>query len=148
MGNVVKQKLVKIDLLNPYPEVTAYHLTNTASEGYCYGGHATQMSVAGGAIYILWTLKQERLITEEGVPCPVIGCNFVAPKMSADGTNLNSKKEERSNYLCPIHRIYISPSTFEYEEPTTSILWPEDKETVLILSKSGKRTWSRMGRGL
>jgi len=66
--------------------------------------------------------------------------------MTADGLNLNSSKDKLSSYLCPKHRIYISPSTFEYGEPTTSLLWPEDKETAFKLSKAGKRTWSRMGR--
>jgi len=93
-----------------------------------------------------WTLKQERTITEKGVPCPVIGCDFVAPRMTANGPNLDSSKEKLSDYLCPKHRIYISPTTFEYEEPTISLLWPEDKETAIRLSKAGKRTWSRMGR--
>lgn len=93
-----------------------------------------------------WILKPERVITDENIPCPVIGCDFVAPRMTADGLNLNSSKDKLSSYLCLKHRIYISPSTFQYEEPTTSLLWPEDKEMALRLSKAGKRTWSRMGR--
>jgi len=239
MSDIMKQKLIKMNISMDSPEQTAHFLTTAASDGYCYGGHATQMKVGGGAIYIRkygvytdnclfwlnpasggslfhawrigcqsiknsleeelsrlieyensigfslialipidafmkdeagpgtiayyalferqaesksplmldrWTLKQERVITEENVPCPVIGCGFVAPRMTADGLNLNSSKDKLSSYLCPKHRIYISPSTFEYGEPTTSLLWPEDKETAFKLSKAGKRTWSRMGR--
>ncbi|WP_041737733.1 hypothetical protein [Caldicellulosiruptor owensensis] len=239
MSDIMKQKLIKLNISMDLPEKTAHFLTNAASDGYCYGGHAAQVKLGGGAIYIRnygvytddcifwlnrasggslfhawrigyqskrssieeelsrivehensigfslislipidafmkdeagpgtiayyalferraesksplmldrWTLRQERIITEENVPCPVIGCDFVAPRMTADGLNLNSSKDKLSSYLCPKHRIYISPSTFEYEEPTTSLLWPEDKETALKLSKAGKRTWSRMGR--
>ncbi len=93
-----------------------------------------------------WTLKQERIITQDGVDCPVIGCDFVAPRMKANDLNLDISKKKLSDFLCPKHLIYISPSPFEYAKPTTSILWPEDKETVIKISKSGKRTWSRMGR--
>jgi hypothetical protein len=239
MSDIMKQKLIKLNISMDLPEKTAHFLTNAASDGYCYGGHAAQVKLGGGAIYIRnygvytddcifwlnrasggslfhawrigyqskrssieeelsrivehensigfslislipidafmkdeagpgtiayyalferraesksplmldrWTLRQERIITEENVPCPVIGCDFVAPRMTADGLNLNSSKDKLSSYLCPKHRIYISPSTFEYEEPTTSLLWPEDKETALKLSKAGKRTWNRMGR--
>ncbi|EYE88174.1 hypothetical protein Q428_09475 [Fervidicella metallireducens AeB] len=239
MSDILRQKLIKLNISMPSPEKTAHILTTAASDGYCYGGHATQMKVGGGAIYIRnygvytdnclfwlnnaskgslfhawqigyrsiktslenelnrliehensigfnlvalipidaftkdevgpgtvsyyalferraesksplmpdrWTLKPERIITDENVSCPVIGCDFDAPRMTADGLNLNSSKDKLSSYLCPRHGIYISPSTFEYEEPTTSLIWPEDKETALRISKSGKRTWSRMGR--
>lgn len=93
-----------------------------------------------------WTLRPERVATEEGVPCPVIGCDFVAPRMTGAGPNLGSSKDGLSDYLCPRHRIYISPTTFEYEEPATSLLWPGDKETAQRLAGAGKRTWARMGR--
>jgi len=69
-----------------------------------------------------WTLKPERIITDDSVCCPVIGCDFAAPRMTAGGLNLNSINDKLTSYYCPIHRIYISPSTFEYEEPNTSLL--------------------------
>lgn len=235
----MKQKLIKMNISMDSPEQIAHFLTTAVSDGYCYGGHAVQLKVGGGAIYTRnygvytddclfwlnpasggslfhawrigyqsiknslekelnrlieyenfigfslvalipidafmkdeagpgtiayyalferqaesksplmldrWILKPERVITDENIPCPVIGCDFVAPRMTADGLNLNSSKDKLSSYLCLKHRIYISPSTFQYEEPTTSLLWPEDKEMALRLSKAGKRTWSRMGR--
>lgn len=48
----MKQKLIKMNISMDSPEQIAHFLTTAASDGYCYGGHATQMKVGGGAIYI------------------------------------------------------------------------------------------------
>lgn len=96
-----------------------------------------------------WSLKVERPATQE-LPCPVLGCRQTFPPMSKHGLNLNSPKEKLEAYLCPEHRIYVSPSTFEYEDPKQSILWhlPQDLHELegIKQAKGGKRTWSRMGR--
>jgi len=95
-----------------------------------------------------WSLKDNR---EESVsvPCPVLGCKYSVDRMTKNGPNLDSDKTLLYNYLCPDHRIYISPSTFEYENPLQSILWrtPADKDALSVFRiPNGKRTWSRMGR--
>ena len=98
-----------------------------------------------------WVMKEERHSDEQRVPCPVIGCTFAAPRMSRDGVNLDDLPEDRrGDFMCPRHRIYISPTTFEYEDPRSSILWqnPEELKLVNLLENltNGKRTWKRMGR--
>lgn len=94
--------------------------------------------------------KQGRPVTGGEVPCPVIGCTFTAPKMAQGGVNLDGPKSNLAGYLCPHHRIYASPSTFEYEDPSTSMIWPGDTEATataqVLTGRGGKRTWSRMGR--
>jgi len=95
------------------------------------------------------TLKLTRRAGDR-VPCPVCGCTTEVPRMRRGSLNLNSKKEALSDFRCGKHGIYISPTTFEYEDPSRSILWqtPDDMEALKALLKveGGKRTWSRMGR--
>lgn len=95
------------------------------------------------------TLKLTRSAGDR-VPCPVCGCTTEVPRMRKGSLNLNSKKEALSDFRCENHGIYISPTTFEYEDPSRSILWqsPDDMKAVKTLQKvkGGKRTWSRMGR--
>jgi hypothetical protein len=71
--------------------------------------------------------------------------------MSKAGVNLDNLPEDRrGDFMCPRHRIYISPTTFEYENPRSSLLWqsPEELRLIDILEDptNGKRTWKRMGR--
>ena len=92
-----------------------------------------------------WLLKEERIVDSDTVACPVIGCDFVAPRMHK-GLDLNSSPDDLATYLCPHHRIFISPSTFAYEDPTVSLLWETDLPLVKEIAAAGKRTWSRLGR--
>jgi len=106
------------------------------------GGEGTTISLDK------WSLKNNR---EElaSVPCPALGCKHSVDRMTKKGPNLDSAKTLLYNYLCPDHRIYISPSTFEYENPLQSILWrtPADEDALSVFRiPNGKRTRSRMGR--
>ena len=93
-----------------------------------------------------WLLKEERTVDSDSVACPVIGCDFVAPRMHK-GEDLNSSPDKLTDqYLCPHHRIFISPSTFAYEDPSVSLLWETDRPLVKEIAAVGKRTWSRQGR--
>jgi len=96
-----------------------------------------------------WSMNETREFFD-AVPCPVLGCRHVLARMTSQGPNLHSPKGHLENYLCPDHRIYVSPSTFEYENPLQSILWraPDDKAALDVINNTsgGKRTWSRMGR--
>lgn len=95
-------------------------------------------------------LKSQRLVLGGRVPCPVKGCSRSFPRMTQRGPNLNSSKDLLQDFLCEEHGIYVSPTTFEYQDRYRNIIWksPEDIEHVHLLenSASGKRTWSRMGR--
>jgi len=97
-----------------------------------------------------WAMKETRDNTKAFVPCPVLGCRQVLPRMTSQGPNLGSAKDQIAAYLCPEHRVFVSPSTFEYEARFQSILWrsPDDEEALRVVEGvlGGKRTWSRMGR--
>lgn len=99
-------------------------------------------------------MKAARTADSDGVPCPVAGCDFVARRMTKSGSNLDARRDEFENqkelYMCPRHRIFISPTTFEYENPECSLLWGDDDELRLARfladPANGKRTWTRLGR--
>lgn len=97
-----------------------------------------------------WILKPNRPVEDDYVSCPVMGCEFKVPCMTRDGPDLDHDQEKLKDYFCPQHMIFISPSTFEYKEPLTSIIWQE-KEDLAALNRvkisTGKRgAWRRMGR--
>ena len=96
-----------------------------------------------------WVMKETRG-TGDQIACPVIGCDFEAPRMKAIGPNLDRERDQLGPYLCPTHRIWVSPSTFEYEDPDCSILWRDAGPLAdlrdLCNVKGGKRTWARRGR--
>lgn len=74
--------------------------------------------------------------------------------MTKNGVNLDAHRDELESqkelYMCPKHRIYISPTTFECENPECSLLWGDDDELrlarLLANPANGKRTWMRLGR--
>ena len=88
-------------------------------------------------MYGIKELKEHIRITENSVECPVNGC---------------SKKVERQrntfrrneNFLCEEHGIYISPSTFEYKNPSMNILWEDDLK--LLEQILGHKRESRIAR--
>jgi len=59
------------------------------------------------------------------VECPVKGCSVKVYRQR------NSFKREQ-NYLCPIHKIYISPSTFEYDTEKENLLWFDNPDRLLF----------------
>ncbi len=61
-------------------------------------------------------LRAERHITGEHVLCPVKGCS-----KEVERQRVQYQKVEA--YKCTKHDIYISPSTFEYENYENNLLW-------------------------
>jgi len=60
------------------------------------------------------------------VECPVKGCNHIVPRQR--------KVFKRSEqFKCPEHGIFISPSTFEYENKLENILWKDAVDRDLLL---------------
>lgn len=96
------------------------------------------------------SLKSQRQADHQEVECPVLGCPVMVPRMRGDGDNLDKSNDTLGPYMCPNHRIFISPSTFEYVNPSQSILWHDetDIEDVKVLRtlSGGKHNWRRMGR--
>lgn len=80
-------------------------------------------------------LKKTQL-TSKTVPCPVLGCHHNAEKAKS-GDKLRQRR-----FLCKQHHIYISPSTFAYENESDNILWGYD---ILQEHKADKRE-SRIAR--
>ena len=84
-------------------------------------------------MYGLHNLKPLRPITATTVPCPVLGCNVVLPRQ-------RNEFQCRPEFLCPQHRLYISPTTFEYENEGDNLLWTGDVDRTLL-------TWIKAVKG-
>ena len=84
-------------------------------------------------------LKESIVITEATVECPVKGCSEKVERQREV-----FKREER--FKCPKHNIYISPSTFEYQNESDNLLW-KDKTDLDLFGKIKKvKRESRIAR--
>lgn len=84
-------------------------------------------------------LKNTIVITESTVECPVRNCLEKVPRQR----KIFRRQEE---YECPRHHIYISPSTFEYQNEVDNILW-RDQVDLEIFSRIKKvKRESRIAR--
>jgi Holliday junction resolvase-like predicted endonuclease len=83
-------------------------------------------------------LKKEIIIENNKVTCPVQNCQEKFDKMIKYGHNLQSNKKNIQKYLCKNHNIYISPSTFRYDNVLDNILWKKDFK-VLFKSENVKK---------
>jgi len=81
--------------------------------------------VLGKIVYGLCDLKHDIDITPNSVECPVVGCTN-----KVDRQRHSFRREER--FLCPEHKIYISPSTFDYDQETDNLLWNSEEDLVLL----------------
>ncbi len=72
-------------------------------------------------MYRLRDLKDIIKIDINYVECPVKGCSKIVPRQRK-----TFKREKK--FFCPEHRIYISPSTFEYETEKENLLWTDNKD--------------------
>ncbi len=88
-------------------------------------------------MYGLEDLKQSIYISEAKVECPVKGC-----AMKVERQRETFRRDPK--YYCNEHKIFISPSTFEYERYDMNILWRQDL-TLLDRVFKDKRE-SRMAR--
>jgi hypothetical protein len=66
-------------------------------------------------------LKEKIIITDTQVECPVKNCIEKVERQRQ-----HFRKEEK--YKCPLHNIYISPSTFEYETELENLLWTDNSD--------------------
>jgi hypothetical protein len=84
-------------------------------------------------------LKNRIEITKTTVECPVIGCPYRVERQR------NSfKREER--FYCPTHRIYISPTTFEYQNDKDNLLWKNPADIALLETIKATKRESRITR--
>jgi hypothetical protein len=84
-------------------------------------------------------LKPKIAITESTVECPVIGC---AEKVKRQRKSFKRKPE----FQCPNHKIYISPTTFEYPEESDNFLWTSAEDQRLQKNIKKVKRESRMAR--
>jgi len=86
-------------------------------------------------------LKKYIRLPEGQVECPVDGCEKFVPRQS-------THFKATADYRCPDHRIFISPSTFEYEDEKENMLWTEDDDIALwkCIKTPGVKRESRLAR--
>lgn len=84
-------------------------------------------------------LKDKIRISEKKVECPVKGCDELVERQR------NVFRREKY-FQCPRHKIYISPSTFEYETEQDNLLWFDEADKDLFTQISEVKRESRFAR--
>ncbi len=90
-------------------------------------------------MYGLKELKPTIKIEENSVECPVKGCSIKVERQR------KSFKRE-SKYQCPKHKIFISPTTFEYETEQDNLLWFDSKDKHIYTEIKKVKRESRIAR--
>ena len=90
-------------------------------------------------MYGIKDLKQKITITQETIECPVKGCSCKVEKQRR-----SFRREER--FLCREHNIYISPSTFEYDNEKDNLLWQNKTDLDLLKEIKKDKRESRIKR--
>jgi hypothetical protein len=84
-------------------------------------------------------LKSQIQITPTTVECPVLGCSRFVERQRR-----SFRREEK--FRCPEHKIYISPSTFEYDLEADNLLWTNPADLALLEAIKTVKRESRMAR--
>lgn len=84
-------------------------------------------------------LKQRITITPATVECPVKGCSCMVERQRH-----SFRREAR--FLCAEHKIYISPSTFEYDSEKDNLLWQNKADLGLLEEIKKTKRESRIAR--
>ena len=84
-------------------------------------------------------LKEKIEITKTTVECPAKDCNVKVERQRRVFV-----KEDR--FKCPKHKIFISPSTFEYPNELDNLLWKEKSDIELFEKIKRRKRESRMAR--
>lgn len=84
-------------------------------------------------------LKPIITVKEDSVECPVKNCT---KKVARQRKSFKTSNE----FMCPDHRIYISPSTFEYKDMFDNLLWDEQTDRNLLNRIIGTKRENRFAR--
>jgi hypothetical protein len=84
-------------------------------------------------------LKPRIFVTETTVACPVNDC-----KIRVDRQRHKFRREDR--FKCPKHSIFISSSTFEYEDYKNNLLWKAREDVEFLENILREKRESRMAR--
>jgi len=76
-------------------------------------------------MYGLKDLKPVITITASYIECPVRGCDHRVQRR-------HKSDHAEARFQCPEHRIYISPTTFEYPDEKDNLLWKEEADLALL----------------
>lgn len=90
-------------------------------------------------MYDARTLKPHILVSETQVECPVRGCSQKVARQ-------RQVFKSTSQFQCPEHQIYISPSTFEYPTELDNLLWKDEQDIALLENIKSVKRESRMAR--
>jgi hypothetical protein len=90
-------------------------------------------------MYGICDLKPHIDISAYSVECPVMGCLHYVERQRH-----SFKREER--FRCPEHKIYISPSTFEYDNEIDNLLWKNETDVTLLEAVKRVKRESRISR--
>ena len=90
-------------------------------------------------MFRLSDFKDQIAITDKLVDCHIKSCNI-----KVDRQRKYFKRLE--NFKCPIHNIYISPSTFDYVSDLDNLLWIDEQDQVLLDQIKCVKRESRMSR--
>ena len=85
------------------------------------------------------SLKSQIHLSEDEVECPIKDCN----KKVRRQRKVFRKEQE---FKCPTHQIYISPSTFEYENEFQNLLWNDDSDKKYFSELKSFKRESRIAR--
>ncbi|MHA2162110.1 MAG: PGN_0703 family putative restriction endonuclease [Candidatus Thorarchaeota archaeon] len=72
-------------------------------------------------------LKEEIEITKTKVECPVKGCSKEVDRKYRKDTH-----KYTAEFKCQTHNIFISPSTFKYENESENLLWKDQSDRELL----------------
>ena len=84
-------------------------------------------------------LKPSISVTSSHVECPVKGCTTTVSRQ-----RVSFKREWE--FFCPQHKIYISPSSFEYQKETDNLLWTDSSDMALLNEIKKVKRESRIWR--
>ncbi|KUP08257.1 hypothetical protein Q73_07005 [Bacillus coahuilensis m2-6] len=90
-------------------------------------------------MFLDYHLKDQIVLNSNFVECPVDGCHYLVERQ------IGSFKKS-SEFLCPHHSIYISPSTYEYEDMRDNLLWKDPTEIELLQRILQVKRVNRIGR--
>jgi hypothetical protein len=90
-------------------------------------------------MYGLKELKGCIKIDKESVECPVKDCSLIVERQ-----HKSFKREQK--YQCPKHKIFISPTTFEYETEQENLLWYDSADKYLYNEIKKVKRESRIAR--
>ena len=92
------------------------------------------------APYGVAELRHTRIVTDDTVTCHVAQCRVVVERQ-------RRRFRREARFFCPCRRIYVSPSTYDYQDRWRNLLWRDESDRSLMSAISKvKRTTVRLGR--